>query len=109
MHQPSLLCHQSCNESQIEVKSIHRLGHLTKSTDSSFSKTLDVDDAVLDTLRELSKIPPGAKAWRGPVSDAFNDNRFFNSTPEVSQKWRSIIRALLDSDRQALPELLGNC
>lgn len=78
-------------------------------SDCFISGTLDVDDSVLDTLRELSKIPPGAKAWRSPVSDALNDNRFFNATPETSQKWRPIIRALIESDRQALPELLGTC
>ncbi|KAF8588312.1 hypothetical protein K439DRAFT_1629769 [Ramaria rubella] len=70
-------------------------------------RVLDIDDCILETLRELAKIPPGAKAWRAPVSDAFSDNRFFNSTPEMSEKWRPIIRAFLDSDRQALPELIG--
>ncbi|KAF8510422.1 Dopey, N-terminal-domain-containing protein [Hysterangium stoloniferum] len=74
---------------------------------SKATRALDIEDGILETLRELSRIPPGVKAWKTPVADAFNDTRFFNASPEVSQKWRPIIRAFLDSDRQVLQEIIG--
>ncbi|KIJ53578.1 hypothetical protein M422DRAFT_73885 [Sphaerobolus stellatus SS14] len=80
---------------------------ITPATKSRASRALDFDDYVLDILRELSRIPAGAKAWRPTVVDIYNDNRFFNSTPDASEKWRPVVSALLDSDRQALPEIIG--
>jgi len=71
------------------------------------SRTIDVDENVLDILREMSKMPAAAKAWRGPVNEAFNDNRFFNSIPQQSLPWRPLIRAFMDTDKQAFTELIN--
>ncbi|KDQ15544.1 hypothetical protein BOTBODRAFT_65254 [Botryobasidium botryosum FD-172 SS1] len=74
---------------------------------SKTSHTLDVEAVILDILREMSKIPSASKAWRGPVSDALNDNRFFNTSPKMSGNWRPLVRALMDADRQGFAELIG--
>ncbi|KDQ63058.1 hypothetical protein JAAARDRAFT_53285 [Jaapia argillacea MUCL 33604] len=71
------------------------------------SRPLDVDPTVLDLVREMTKIPAALKAWRGPVTDVLNDNRFFNSTSQSAQKFRPIIRALFDVDRASVGELLN--
>ncbi|KAI0783393.1 Dopey, N-terminal-domain-containing protein [Abortiporus biennis] len=71
------------------------------------SRPLDMDDHVLSVLREMSKISTAMKAWRGPVVDVLNDNRCFNSTPDAGGKWRQMVKALFDTDKTALHELLG--
>lgn len=71
------------------------------------SRTLDLDDGIIDVLQEMSRLPAATKAWRGIVSDAFGDTRFFNSTPETALKWKPLVRALMESDKQAFAELLG--
>ncbi|TXT04269.1 hypothetical protein VHUM_04267 [Vanrija humicola] len=66
-----------------------------------------VDNAVLNLLREMTKIPPAVKSWRLPIGDAFNDNRFFKIKPEESGMWKPLVRALFDSDKERLIDLLG--
>lgn len=66
-----------------------------------------VDKAVLTLLREMTKIPPAVKSWRLPIGDAFNDNRFFKIKPEDSATWKPLVRALFDSDKERLIDLLG--
>jgi len=61
---------------------------------------------VLDLLREMCKNPVTARAWRGTVSDIFSDNRFFNSPPSISAKWKPIVHALIASDKERFPELI---
>ncbi|EJD54553.1 hypothetical protein AURDEDRAFT_156337 [Auricularia subglabra TFB-10046 SS5] len=73
----------------------------------SKGRTLDVDDGILDILRAMSTIPAAAKAWRGPVADAFADPRFFNTLPQFSHRWRPLIRTLMESDRAAFAELVS--
>jgi len=41
------------------------------------------------------------------VIDLLNDNRLFNCNPADANRWRPIIKTLYDSDKTALPELLG--
>jgi hypothetical protein len=62
---------------------------------------------ILDILAEMAKIPAAFKAWKGPVSEAFNDSRFFNSTPTSSTKWRPMVKNLMDSDKQGFSELIS--
>ncbi|KAL1409508.1 hypothetical protein Q8F55_003491 [Vanrija albida] len=66
-----------------------------------------VDNTVLNLLREMTKIPPAVKSWRLPIGDAFNDNRFFKIKPEDSATWKPLVRALFDSDKERLVDLLG--
>ena len=71
------------------------------------SKTLDLDDYILDLLTEMVRIPGSSKAWKPVILDSFNDTRFFNSKASVGQKWKPIIKALVDSDKQNLSDLIG--
>lgn len=61
----------------------------------------------MQITKELARIPAALRAWRGPVTDLLNDNRFFNCNPETALQWKPIIRALFDTDKSAFPELLG--
>ena len=61
----------------------------------------------MEIIRELTKIAHALKAWRGPVIDLLNDNRFFTCHAEVGHKWKPVIKALFDTDKAAFPELLG--
>lgn len=68
---------------------------------------MEIDDAVVQIVRELSKIPAALKTWRGAVTELLNDNRVFNSNADVAFKWKPVIKALFDTDKTAFPELLG--
>ena len=68
---------------------------------------MDVDTTVISILQGMTRIPAALKSWRTPVIDLLNDNRFFSCNPEDAAKWRSIIKALYDSDKTAFSELLG--
>jgi hypothetical protein len=68
---------------------------------------MDIDNSVIHVLQEMTRIPAALKAWRTPVLDLLNDNRIFNCTPEDANKWRPIVKAIYDSDKTALSELLG--
>lgn len=68
---------------------------------------MDIDDLVLQIIRELSRIPAALKSWRGPVAELLSDNRVFNSNYNAALKWKPIIKALYDTDKTAFPELLG--
>lgn len=72
-----------------------------------YRQTIDLDETTLDIIKELSRIPAAARAWRPTVADAFNDARFFNCSPEAAQKWRPLVRALVDTDKTVFSELLG--
>ncbi|KAH7100146.1 Dopey, N-terminal-domain-containing protein [Auriculariales sp. MPI-PUGE-AT-0066] len=70
-------------------------------------RLFDIDDSVLDILREMSKLPAAAKAWRPPVADAFSDTKFFSMPPQLTHKWRPLVRALMDHDKAAFAELVA--
>ena len=72
-----------------------------------YRPTIDLDETTLDIIKELSRIPAAARAWRPTVVDVFNDARFFNCSPEAAQKWRPLVRALVDTDKTVFPDLLG--
>ncbi|KAG8881950.1 hypothetical protein FRB98_004046 [Tulasnella sp. 332] len=73
----------------------------------SKAKTLELDSVILNILTEMVKNPAAIKAWRSSITDAFNDNRFFNSTPLTGSHWRPLVRSLMDSDKAGLVELIG--
>lgn len=67
---------------------------------------MDIDGIILTVLQEMTKIQAALKAWKAPVTDLFNDNRFFNSLPDEAESWKPVIKSLFDSDKTAFPELL---
>ena len=71
------------------------------------TRPLDVEDDIIAIMREMAKINVAVKAWRSPVSDSLNDNRCFNSTAEAGERWMPMIKSFFDTDKTALPELLG--
>ncbi|KAG8967964.1 hypothetical protein FRC03_008985 [Tulasnella sp. 419] len=73
----------------------------------SKSRTIEMDPNVLRILSEMAKIPIAIKAWKNPLVELFNDNRFFNGPPEMAHKWRPLIRSLIEADKQVVTELLG--
>lgn len=68
---------------------------------------MDTDDSVVAIIRELVRIPAALKSWRTPVSDLINDGRVFNASSDSALKWKTIVRALFDTDKTAFPELLA--
>ncbi|BGP07694.1 Protein dopey-1 [Rhodotorula toruloides] len=71
------------------------------------AKTFDPDPSILGLLEEMTKNPQTLKAWRSLVSDAFSDNRFFNAPPSAHSRWKSLVQALMASDKERLPELIA--
>ncbi|KAI0756510.1 Dopey, N-terminal-domain-containing protein [Daedaleopsis nitida] len=71
------------------------------------ARPLDVEDDIVAIIREMTKINVAVKAWRAPVYDSLNDSRCFNSTADAGEKWTPIIKSFFDTDKTALPELLG--
>ena len=68
---------------------------------------MEIDDAIIQIIRELAKTPAALKTWRGPITELLNDSRVFNSTSDAAIKWKPIIKILFDTDKTAFPELLG--
>lgn len=61
----------------------------------------------MDIMTEMVRIPAALKAWRAPISEAFNDTRFFNATPASSTRWRPLLKSLMESDKTVMAELIG--
>jgi hypothetical protein len=76
-------------------------------TSSSFCRSFDVDDSILELLLELTKVPAALKSWRTQVLEVFSDNRFFYGPPSTSSKWRGIVQALVASDKERFPDLIA--
>lgn len=55
----------------------------------------------------MVKTTQAAKAWRSTVADAFADNRFFNAPPASNAQWKPLVQALMTSDKERLPDLIG--
>jgi hypothetical protein len=66
-----------------------------------------VDDSILELLSELTRVPAALKSWRAQVLEVYNDNRFFYGSPSTAQKWKSIIQALITSDKEKFVELIN--
>ena len=63
-----------------------------------------MDDAILDILRELTRLSSALKAWRGVVSEVLGDSRFFNGSTEFGRSFRPITQAWIDADKTAMTE-----
>ena len=55
----------------------------------------------------MSRQPAATKAWRLPVSDAFNDAKFFSQDAEDVEGWKPLVCALMDNDKERFAELLA--
>ncbi|KAF9056037.1 Dopey, N-terminal-domain-containing protein [Panaeolus papilionaceus] len=71
------------------------------------TRPMDVDATVIQIFYELTKIPAALKSWKSPMLDLLNDNRLFNCNPNDAARWKPIVKAFYDSDKTAMPELLG--
>lgn len=71
------------------------------------SRPMDVEPTVVSIIAEMSRIPAALKSWRAVVIDLLSDNRVFNSDRDDGDKWKPIVKALYNSDKAALTELLG--
>ncbi|TLD19463.1 cellular morphogenesis regulator dopa [Venturia nashicola] len=68
----------------------------------------NLDDAFLDLLYQLTKLPQGSKAWKKDVTDALNDSRFFTMPVDlVESRWTQILRQLAIIDKDRMPDLLS--
>lgn len=68
---------------------------------------LQLDANIFELLSQLTTVSVAAKAWKGPILDVFNENRFFNFPPDYGGKWVPLMGAFLSSDKSAIPEMLG--
>ena len=66
-----------------------------------------MEDSIVTVVEQMSRISAAFKYWRTPVTDVFNDSKFFGATAEVGLKWRPIITRMIDTDKSAMTELLG--
>ena len=73
----------------------------------SRSRSLDIDPSILLILAEMTKLSGTIKAWRAPIADAFNDSRFFNGPPSSGERWRPLVKALMDGEKERMAELIG--
>jgi len=73
----------------------------------NLSRSFDIDPAIFELLHAMVKTAQAAKAWRSTVSDAFADNRFFNAAPASNAQWKPLVSALMTSDKERLPDLIG--
>lgn len=70
-------------------------------------RTSEVDATILDLLIEMTKHSAAAKAWRAHVTETFGDPKFFNCSPETGRRWKLIIQALLNTDKERFTEMLS--
>lgn len=70
-------------------------------------RPLDFGPTISLILREMTRISVAIKAWRGGISDIFNDTRFFTSSMEAGMDFRSIIQAWVDTEKSVFADFLG--
>lgn len=58
-------------------------------------------------LEQMSKIPAAFKSWKSPATDIFADQRFFSTTPDSGLRWQLIVKTLIDAEKTAFADLLG--
>ncbi|KAG0147859.1 hypothetical protein CROQUDRAFT_42250 [Cronartium quercuum f. sp. fusiforme G11] len=73
----------------------------------SRTRISEVDDTIHDLLIEMTKHSAATKAWRAHVTETFNDPKFFSCSPEAGRRWRPIIQALLNTDKERFTEMLS--
>ncbi|CAE6439749.1 unnamed protein product [Rhizoctonia solani] len=58
-------------------------------------------------MEELVKQQLAVRAWRPPLAEAFEDPRFFARDPDAGLGWCPLIRAYVQSDKLAIPDIVG--
>lgn len=67
----------------------------------------ELDVTIMSLLVEMTKYPAANKAWRTYVVDSLSDAKFFNQSPELGRRWRPIIQALFNTDKERFTEMLS--
>lgn len=69
----------------------------------------NVTSGTLDILKTLSRIPEASKTWRKDVGEAFNDSRFFSTSPLdlILDGWMPVLRQWVLQEKERIPELLS--
>jgi hypothetical protein len=63
---------------------------------------------LLLLLQQICKIPNSSKTWKKDILDAFNDPRFFQSSPTTqANHWLALLAQATQSDKTLFPELLS--
>ncbi|UZJ52849.1 hypothetical protein CBS101457_002169 [Exobasidium rhododendri] len=70
-------------------------------------KTIDLPTAILKLLDEVTRMPGTVKAWKNTVADVFQDQRFFHMRLEAGLQWRTIVCALINSDKERFVDLVS--
>lgn len=62
----------------------------------------------LTLLQELTRLPNNQKTWKKDVAEAFNDARFFNSSPGLVQSdWLPLLKLWTVTDKDRVTEILS--
>lgn len=68
-----------------------------------------ITETTLTLLQELTRLPSNQKPWKKDVSDAFNDPRFFTSSPHlVRNSWLPLLKLWTVTDKDRMPEILSH-
>lgn len=59
----------------------------------------------VDVLVGLTRLPHCSRSWKGLVSEAFYDNKFFNISK--SHQWKYLVNALMSADKDKFVDLVN--
>ncbi|KAG8710253.1 hypothetical protein FRC11_004702, partial [Ceratobasidium sp. 423] len=68
---------------------------------------IDNQPSIMAMMEELVKQQIAVRAWRPPLAEAFEDQRFFARDPDAGLGWCPLIRAYVQSDKLAIPDIVG--
>ncbi|KAH7095548.1 Dopey, N-terminal-domain-containing protein [Paraphoma chrysanthemicola] len=68
----------------------------------------NMSKSFLDLLQSLMKVAQNNKLLKKDISDAFNDSKFFSTSPLLlKESWLPILAQWTQSDKERVPELLA--
>ncbi|KAF8753997.1 Dopey, N-terminal [Rhizoctonia solani] len=74
---------------------------------SKVKNAIDNQPTIMIMMEELVKQQVAVRAWRPPLAEAFDDQRFFARDPDAGSGWCPLIRAYILSDKLAVPDIVG--
>ncbi|CAE6407081.1 unnamed protein product [Rhizoctonia solani] len=74
---------------------------------SKVKNAIDNQPTIMIMMEELVKQQVAVRAWRPPLAEAFEDQRFFARDPDAGLGWCPLIRAYILSDKLAIPDIIG--
>ncbi|KAJ1302793.1 hypothetical protein OPQ81_003100 [Rhizoctonia solani] len=74
---------------------------------SKVKNAIDNQQTIMAVMEELVKQQAAVRAWRPPLAEAFEDQRFFARDPDAGLAWCPLIRAYVLSDKLAIPDIVG--